>query len=102
MSAPSGFAAIAVSQSADERLRLTMPEYMRKAPSRRRSGWFGWAPATSASENASGNSTPDRAVLLGKAGAISASSRKMEYDSPSVDRPNRLTIQYPARALSPD
>ena len=55
ISAPSGLAAIAVSQSADERLRLTMPENIRKVadapaalvvrPSRR--------PA-SASENASG------------------------------------------------
>src|SRR3954468_5982644 len=45
--------------------------------------------------------TPERAVLLGKAGAINASSRKIEYESPSVDRPNRLTIQCPPRVPSP-
>ena len=40
-------------------------------------------------------------MLLGKAGAITASSRKIEYDSPSVERPNRLTIQCPPRAPRP-
>ena len=40
-------------------------------------------------------------MLLGNAGAITASSRKIEYDSPSVDRPNRLTIQWPPRAPRP-
>jgi hypothetical protein len=35
--------------------------------------------------------TPDRAVLLGNAGAIRQSTRKMLYDSPSVERPKMLT-----------
>jgi hypothetical protein len=34
ISVPIGLAAIAVSHSADERLRLTMPENIRKLPSR--------------------------------------------------------------------
>ena len=37
----------------------------------------------------------------GNAGAITASSRKIEYERPRVDRPNRLTIQCPLRAPSP-
>ena len=37
ISVPSGLAAIAVSQSADDRLRLAMPENIRKAPRRRAS-----------------------------------------------------------------
>src|SRR5262245_33806646 len=93
ISVPSGLAAIAVSHSADDTLRLAMPEYMRKAPTRLRSGRSGFAPAASASENASGYSTPERAVLLGNAGAITASNRNSEYESPSVERPNLVTIQ---------
>ena len=54
MSAPIGLAAIAVSHSAEDRLRLTMPENIRKLPSRWRLLSPGLAPAASASENASG------------------------------------------------
>jgi hypothetical protein len=54
ISDPRGLAAIAVSQSADETLRLAIPENMRKAPSLRREGSPGVAPAALASENASG------------------------------------------------
>src|SRR5262245_47294424 len=100
-SAPSGLATIAVSHRADETLRLAMPEYIRNAPSFRRDGLDGVAPAASATDSASGYSTPERAVLLGNAGAITASSRKIEYESPSVERPNRLTIQCPPRAPRP-
>ena len=92
---------MAVSHSADETLRLAMPEYIRNAPTFCRLASPGLAPAASASESASGYSTPERAVLLGNAGAMTASSRKIEYDRPSVDRPNRLTIQWPARVPSP-
>src|SRR6185436_19490492 len=49
-SAPSGLAAIAVNHSADDRLRLTMPENIRKLPRRRRLPSPGLAPAASASE----------------------------------------------------
>src|SRR5262245_60336009 len=45
--------------------------------------------------------TPDRAVLLGKAGAMMPSTRKMLYERPSVDRPNRLTIRCPTRVPRP-
>src|SRR5678816_1453414 len=45
--------------------------------------------------------TPDRAVLLGKAGAMSPSTRKMLYDKPSADRPKRLTITCPIRVPRP-
>ena len=76
-SAPRGFAAIAVSHNADESERLAIPENISSAPTLRREGSPGRAPAASASENASGYSTPDRAVLLGKAGAITPSTRKM-------------------------
>src|SRR5262245_51572011 len=76
ISVPSGLAAIAVSQRADDRLRLTMPENIRKDPSRRRLSSPGRAPAASASENASGYITPDRAVLLGNAGLMTPSTRK--------------------------
>ena len=101
ISAPIGLAAIAVSQSAEERLRLTMPENIRKLPRRRRLSSPGFAPAASASENASGKMTPERAVLLGKAGAMRPSTRKMLYDNPSVDRPKRLTRRWPIRAPRP-
>src|SRR5262245_51050875 len=98
---PRGFAAIAVSQSADDRLRLTMPENMRNDPRRRRLSLPGVAPAASASENASGYMTPERAVLLGNAGLITPSTRKMLYERPSVDRPNQLTMRCPIRTPRP-
>ena len=41
-------------------------------------------------ENTSGYSTPERAVLLGNAGEISASTAKMLYESPNDDFPKRL------------
>jgi hypothetical protein len=84
---------MAVSHSAEDRLRLAIPENMRNAPRRRRVGSPGFAPAASAREITSGNSTPERAVLLGNAGAMTPSTRKMLYDKPSVDRPKRLTTR---------
>ncbi len=78
ISVPSGLAAMAVSHSADDTLRLAMPEYIRNAPSRRRSTRSGFAPAASAREYVSGYRTPERAVLLGNAGAMTASSTKIE------------------------
>ena len=77
ISAPSGLAAMAVSHSADERLKLAIPENMRNAPRRRFVGSPGFAPAASASDTTSGKSTPERAVLLGNAGAMTPSTRKM-------------------------
>jgi hypothetical protein len=77
ISAPSGLAAIAVSHSADDSVRLAMPENISSAPSRCRCGLSGLAPAASASENASGYRTPERAVLLGNAGAMRPSTTKM-------------------------
>src|SRR5262245_44169698 len=74
ISAPSGLAAIAVSHSADESERLAIPENISSAPRFLRDGSPGRAPAASASENASGYSTPERAVLLGNAGAIRPST----------------------------
>src|SRR5262245_1304952 len=91
--APSGLPAIAVNHSVDERLMLTMPENIRYPPSLRRSGLSGDAPPASARPATSGYKTPARAVLLGNAGAITPSTRKMLYDSPSVDRPNQLTTR---------
>ena len=63
---------------ADDSVRLAMPENIRKRPRRSpaldsRLG----APAASATESTSGYSTPERAVLLGKAGAMTPSTRKM-------------------------
>src|SRR6185503_15462339 len=77
IAAPSGLPAIAVSQSADERDRLTMPLNIRKRPSRCRSARSGVAPAASAIDTASGYNTPERAVLLGNAGAIRPSTMMM-------------------------
>jgi hypothetical protein len=54
ISTPSGLATIAVNQSADDRLRLTMPEYIRKLPTRLRRSSPGVAPPASASAKASG------------------------------------------------
>jgi len=54
ISAPNGFAAIAVNQSADERLRLAIPENIRKLPRRLRLSTPGLAPAASAREEAIG------------------------------------------------
>ena len=54
ISAPRGFAAMAVNHRADETVRLAMPENMRKVPRR---GWPscpGRAPAASATESTSG------------------------------------------------
>ena len=93
ISHPSGFAAIAVSHSAEDRLRLAIPENIRKLPRRARCCSPGLDPEDSASDTASGYKTPERAVLLGNAGAITASTTKRLYDSPSVDLPNTLTAR---------
>jgi len=68
---------MAVNHSADDSVRLAMPENMRKLPSRWRPSTPGRAPAASASESTSGKRTPERAVLLGKAGAMTPSTTKM-------------------------
>jgi hypothetical protein len=68
---------MAVSHRAEESVRLTIPETIRYCPSRRRGSRSGLAPAASAIEYARGKSTPERAVLLGKAGDITASTAKM-------------------------
>src|SRR5262245_44384777 len=73
ISAPSGLAAMAVNQRAEETVRLAIPENMRKPPRRSRPGTPALAPAASATDSASGYRTPERAVLLGKAGAITPS-----------------------------
>src|SRR5262245_14465342 len=75
--APSGLAAMAVSHNAEASARLAMPENIRNWPRRRRLASPGLAPAASAIEKARGKRTPERAVLLGKAGAIRPSTRKM-------------------------
>ena len=54
ISAPSGFAAMAVSQRPEESVRLAIPENMRKAPRRRRSLPSGVAPAAFATDSARG------------------------------------------------
>ena len=79
---PSGLAAIAVSQRPDDSVRLATPENMRKAPSRARDGSSGRAPAVPASETVSEYSTPDRAVLLGKAGAITRVDQEQAVREP--------------------
>ena len=68
---------MAVSQSADDSVRLAMPENIRNPPRRCRSARSGVTPAAWAIESASGYNTPERAVLLGNAGAITASTMKM-------------------------
>jgi hypothetical protein len=50
ISAPIGFAAIAVNHSADDRLRLAIPENIRKAPRRGRPPAPGLTPAACDSE----------------------------------------------------
>src|SRR5262245_31218066 len=77
ISTPIGFADVAVSQSAEETLRLTMPQNIRYAPARRSVPSSGFEPVPWARESTIGKRTPARAVLLGKAGAISASVKKM-------------------------
>jgi len=77
MDAPMGFAEVAVSHSADDTARLAIPQNMRKPPVRLRAGSEGVDPALSAIESTTGKRTPDRAVLLGKAGAMRASVKKM-------------------------
>ena len=54
ISAPSGFAAMAVNHRADETVRLAMPENIRKLPRRRRPSSPGLAPAASATDSTSG------------------------------------------------
>src|SRR6185503_4024255 len=102
MAAPRGLPAIAVSHRADDRDRLTIPENIRNLPRRCRSARSGVAPAASAIETASGYSTPERAVLLGNAGAIMPSTTMMLYESPSDERPKRLIARYPSRSPRPD
>ena len=82
-------------------MRLATPENIRNAPSRARDGSSGRAPAVPASDTASEYRTPDRAVLLGKAGAITASTRNRLYESPSVDRPKACTTAWPIRSPRP-
>src|SRR5690242_13205991 len=77
IAAPRGLPAIAVSQSPEDSDRLTIPENIKKRPSRCLSGRSGVTPAASAIDDTRGNTTPDRAVLLGNAGAITASTTTM-------------------------
>ena len=102
ISAPSGLAAIAVSHSADDSAEARHAgEHQEAAEAPPVRVARASRPPPRPARTRAGYSTPDRAVLLGNAGAISASTRKMLYDSPSVDRPNTLTIRWPSRAPSP-
>ena len=77
ISTPMGLAEVAVSQRAEETLKLAMPQNMRYAPIRRLVPSSGLDPPDSARERTMGKSTPPLAVLLGKAGAMTASVKKM-------------------------
>src|SRR5512134_353028 len=92
-STPMGLAEVAVSQRAEETLRLAIPQNIRKAPIRRAVPSSGLEPPDCARERTMGKRTPPRAVLLGKAGAMTASVTKMLYASPSVERPKTDTTR---------
>ena len=69
---------MAVNHSADDRLRLAMPENIRKRPAARRPAIPGVAPAGLGQPTTpAGRARRERAVLLGNAGAITPSTRKM-------------------------
>src|SRR5262249_25266130 len=89
-------------QRADDTARLAMEQNIRYPPSRRPWGSSGFEPVPCATDSTMGNKTPPRAVLLGKAGAITASVTTMLYAKPSDDRPNRLTMNRLIRRPSPD
>jgi hypothetical protein len=86
-----GLAEVAVSQRAEETLRLAIPQNMRYAPIHFDVPSSGLDPPDCARERTMGKRTPPRAVLLGKAGAMTASVTKMLYASPSVERPKTDT-----------
>ena len=71
--APVGLALMAVSHRPEDNERLTMLPIIRNAPRRLRVASSGSEPLLSAIALTMGNRTPDRAVLLGKAGAIKTS-----------------------------
>ena len=77
ISTPMGLTEVAVSQRAEETLRVAIPQNMRKPPIRRCVPSSGRDPPDCARESTMGKSTPPRAVLLGNAGAMRASVRKM-------------------------
>ena len=62
-------------QRRTRRVRLAMPQNMRKRAEPLPSLDAGPRPAASATESTSGYRTPERAVLLGNAGAITPSTR---------------------------
>ena len=72
-----------------------MPENIRKLPSRARSARRAWRPPDSASETASGYSTPERAVLLGK--------RRRDHgvdDEDAVRQPERRPAEQADRQVA--
>src|SRR5512135_749376 len=77
ISNPMGLAEVAVSQRAEETLKLAMPQNMRKAPIRFAVPSSGLESPDWESESTMGKRTPPLAVLLGKAGAMTASVKKM-------------------------
>ena len=99
---PIGLADVAVIHSADDTARLAIVQNIRYAPSRRLSSSSGREPAPCATDSTTGNSTPPRAVLLGNAGAITASVSTMLYASPSDEPPKRLTMNRLMRRPRPD
>ena len=72
-----GFADVAVIHSADDTARLAMALNIRYPPNLRPLGSSGREPDPWATDSTMGYSTPPRAVLLGKAGAMAASVRMM-------------------------
>ena len=105
ISAPRGFAAMAVNHRAEESVRLAMPENMRKLPRRRRLSSPGFAPTASAIESTSGYSTPERAVLLGKAGAMTRVDEKdavAETERRAAEEAHHEVSEAPAEAALHD
>ena len=99
---PSGLAAIAVSQSADDRLRLAMPENIRKRPEARR-----YVVARLRARRF-GQREGERIEDAG-AGGVARKGRRDERrppgrcctTGPSVDRPKTLTTTWPMRVPRP-
>ena len=86
--APAGLAAMAVSHRVEESVNPAIEVIMRKEPIFFRVPSATFEPESAAKALTMGYKTPERAVLLGKAGEMNMSAATMEYPSFKLDVPN--------------
>ena len=89
---------MAAGHNVEERLRLTMPENIRKPPTRWRLSSSGFAPAASAIENARRKDDAQSGMCCSETRSDDAVHEEDAGANSSVDRPKRQTEDMPRSA----